>query len=267
MGGGPVSCWATMTGSSFRRAALLVVLLVATAVASAGQGATPPRLLVPYDIEARGSALFIADGERHQILRYDLRTKRLGVFAGTGKTGTSGDGGPAVRARVTEPTEIVIDPRGNVYFSDVNQGRVRRVDRKGVITTIAKIPAATGLPPDPDGRYIAVASIIGWVYRVELATGTLERLAGDGTSASSGDGGPASAAQLNGPHSVAYDAAGNLFVAEPGGTGLRRIDAATGVITTVFTQPAGKVIAGPGRTFYLLNGDPGGGTVTQIDST
>lgn len=252
--------------SRFRRAALLFGLLLTAAVAGGGRAATPPRLLVPYDIESRGSALYIADGERHQLLRYDLKTKRMAVFAGTGKTGTSGDGGRAVRARLTEPTEIVIDSRRNVYFTDVNQGRVRRVGRNGVITTIARIPAAAGLSLDPTGRYIAVASIIGWVYRVELATGKLERIAGDGTSASSGDGGPASAAQLNGPHSVAYDAAGNLFIAEPGGTGPRRIDAVNGVITTAFTRPAGKVVAGPNGSFYLLNGDPNGGTVTQIDS-
>ena len=96
----------------------------------------------------------------------------------------------------------------------MNQGRVRRIDRRGIITTVARVPAAAGVAIDPTGRFLAIASIEGWVYRVELATGTRQRLAGDGTDASSGDGGPAAAAQLSGPHDVTYDAAGNLLIAE-----------------------------------------------------
>ena len=60
---------------------------------------------------------------------------------------------------------------GNLYFSDVNQGRVRRIDRRGIITTIARVPAAAGVAVDPTGRFLAIASIEGWVYRVDLATG------------------------------------------------------------------------------------------------
>ena len=128
--------------------------------------------------------MYIADGERHQVLRYDLATRRLSVYAGTGRSGTSGDGGPAARARLTEPTELVLDRAGNLYFSDVNQGRVRRIDRRGIITTVARVPAAAGVAVDPTGRFLAIASIEGWVYRVELATGARRRLAGDGTESS-----------------------------------------------------------------------------------
>jgi hypothetical protein len=244
---------------------LLVLLLVATACATAAvPAAAPVRLLLPYDLQASGSSLYVADGERHQILRYDFARSRLTVFAGTGATGTSGDGRPAVRARLTEPTELVVDRIGNLYFSDVNQGRVRRIDRKGIITTVARVSAAAGLALDPSGRHLAIASIDGYVFRISLPSGPLERLAGNGTAAASGDGGPAAQATLNAPHDVTYDAAGNLYI---GGYGhVRRIDAATGVIDTAFAQDAFKVVAAPDGTFYLLTGDPHGGRVTQVDA-
>jgi hypothetical protein len=91
-----------------------------------------------------------------------------------------------------------------------------------------------------------------------------ERLAGDGTEVSSGDGGPATEAQLNGPHDVTYDANGDLLIAEL--AGIRRIDAMTGRIETAFTRPAFKVVLGPRGTLFLLNGNPSGGAVTQVDA-
>jgi sugar lactone lactonase YvrE len=195
----------------------------------------------------RGSTVYVADGLRHQVLRFDLRTRRLAVVAGTGRTGMSGDGGPAIRARLTEPTELVLDRAGNLYFSDVNQGRVRRIDRRGIITTIARVPAAAGVAVDPTGRYLAVASIEGWVYRVELATRSTERIA-----------------RFDGPHDVTYEADGDLLVTE--GAGVRRIDARTGTIETAFARQAFKVVLGPAGTLFLLAGDPSGGTVTQVDA-
>jgi len=251
-------------GKRIRQSIPPVLIAVAAVLAATGWAAPAPKLMLPYDLEARGSQVYIADGMRHQLLRYDLQSRRLTVFAGTGRTGSSGDGGPARRARLTEPTELVFDLAGNLYFSDVNQGRVRRIDRRGIITTVARVPAAAGVAVDPTGRYLAIASIEGWVYRVELATGVRERLAGDGTEISSGDGGSAEAAQLNGPHDVTYDARGDLLIAEI--AGIRRIDAVTGRIETASTRPAFKVVLGPRGTLYLLNGNPSGGMVTQVDA-
>ena len=249
-----------------RFATLLVVLtaVVGAFVGTASDAAPRGGLVLPLDIEARGPYLYIADAERHQVLRYDLRRKRLSVFAGTGTRGTSGDGGPAVKARLGEPTEIVFDTSGNLYFADVNQGRIRRVDRRGTISTVARVPEVAGLAVHPDGRSLAVAAIDGWVYRVELPTGTPERLAGDGTQATSGDGGPATEARLNGPHDVTYDAAGNLLIGVY--DGVRRIDAGTGRIETAFAREATKVVLGARGSAYLLAGSPSGGTVTQVDA-
>ena len=173
--------------------------------------------------------------------------------------------GPATRARLTEPTELVFDRAGNLYFSDFNQGRVRRIDRRGIITTVARVPAAAG------SRSIRAAATSQ--SRRSRAGSTAsssrparcERLAGDGTQTSSGDGGAAASAQLNGPHDVIYDAEGNLLIAEM--SGVRRIDAATGTIEMAFARPAFKVVAGPRGTFFLLSGSPSGGKVTQVDAS
>lgn len=243
--------------------ALLAGIVVLASSAAAG-GAAPVRLRLPYDLEARGSYVYIADGLRHQILRLHLRTRRLTVFAGTGAAGSSGDKGPADKARLTEPTELVFDRGGNLYFSDVNQGRVRRIDRRGIISTIAPVPAAAGLAVAPNGGSLAIASIDGYVRRLDLATGRLKVIAGDGTAASTGDGDPASEAQLNRPHDVTYDSHGDLLVAE--GAGVRRIDTTTGTIDLALRLPAFKVVLGTGGSLYLLDGGPSGGTVTQVDA-
>ncbi len=146
----------------------------------------------------------------------------------------------------------------------MNQGRVRRIDRRGIITTVARVPAAAGVAVDPTGRFLAIASLEGWVYRVELATGARRPLAGDGTELSGGDGGPAVDAQLSQPHDVTYDAAGNLLIAEL--ARVRRIDARTGKIGTAFSLPAFKVVPGPRGTFFLLTGSPDGGKITQVNA-
>ena len=187
------------------------------------------------------------------------------MFAGTGVAGSSGDKGPARKARIDEPTELVFDRAGNLYLTDFSQGRVRRISPRGIITTVARVTDAAGLAVHPDQGSLAIASIDGYVRRLDLATGRLELIAGNGTQASGGDGGPAAQAQVNRPHDVAYDARGNLLVAEA--AGVRRIDAATGVIETAVRLPAFKVVPGPAGTLYLLNGGPSGGTVTQVDAS
>jgi sugar lactone lactonase YvrE len=245
-------------------ALLMGVAAVASTAATEGEAAAPLRLRLPYDLEARGSALYIADGLRHQVLRLDLRTRKLTVFAGTGVAGSSGDRGPARRARIDEPTELVFDRAGNLYLTDFSQGRVRRISPRGIITTVARIRDAAGLAVHPEGGSLAIASIDGYVRRLDLATGRVELTTGNGTAASGGDGGPAAQAQVNRPHDVAYDTRGNLLVAEA--AGVRRIDATTGVIETALRLPAFKVVPGPGGSLYVINGGPSGGTVTQVDA-
>src|SRR5262245_50553394 len=137
------------------RAAIVAALLVgALAIGSAGQPpSAAPTLLNPTGLalDADGT-LYISDTGRHQIRK--LTGGHLDLVAGTGDGGFSGDGGPADRARLFAPGGIALDADGGLLVADMYNHRVRRIDRRGAITTIA----------------------------------------GTGTAASAGDGGPATAA-------------------------------------------------------------------------
>jgi ribosomal protein S11 len=133
------------------------------------------------------------------------------TVAGTGEEGYSGDGGPATKARLNVPIAVGVDREGNFYISDENNYRIRKVDKDGTITTIA----------------------------------------GTGGEGYSGDGGPATSAQLTDPGGIAFDDRGNLYLADY--TSVRKIDS-SGTITTV---------AGTGQAGF--SGD--GGTATEAKVT
>jgi DNA-binding beta-propeller fold protein YncE len=247
--------------------AVVALALAATACvgsSGAGSAAAPPiKLRLPYGMAFDASGrLFVVDGGRHQILRWVARTRRFVVVAGTGGPGTRGDGGPARRARLDEGISLAFDRRGNLYFCDLPENRIRRIDRRGIITTFARVRAPVGLALDPSGRFLAVASPENRVFRIALATRRIERLAGDGTAATTGDGGPAALAQVNGPHGLAYDARGNLYLAA---SPIRVIDTA-GVIRTRARVNAFKVLPAPGGQLYAMDGDPDGGVVFHLDA-
>ncbi len=137
--------------------------------------------------------LYVCETTTHVIRRIDLATGIATTVVGTGRKGNSGDGGPATAAEVNEPYEVRFDAAGHLYFVDMQAAVVRRVDaRTGLITTIA----------------------------------------GTGTPGFSGDGGPATSAQLRQPHSICLDHAGQLYICDIGNHRIRRVDLATGIITT-----------------------------------
>jgi adhesin/invasin len=115
----------------------------------------------------------------------------ISLFAGTGSASFGGDNGQAVNAQINQPRSIIVDSSGNLYIADTANNRVRKVDSSGIITTIA----------------------------------------GTGTPGSGGDGGQATAAQLNNPYGLALDSAGNLYIADAFNFKIRRVDP-SGVITT-----------------------------------
>ncbi len=192
------------------------------------------------------------------------------TVAGTGAQGYSGDGGMALEARLNTPQGVSVDAAGNLYFADVGNSAVRRVDTAGRITTLAglgpdkigydgdnqpankaKLNAAADVKVDADGNVYIADNGNHRVRRVD-PTGRIATIAGTGDPGFSGDGGPARLAQVRNPSGLALDAAGNLYIADAGNFKIRRIDKVTGVISTV---------AGSG---YGSAGDGGPATSAQF---
>ena len=223
-------------------------------------------------VDAAGN-LYIADTDSNTIRRVDA-AGAITTFAGTGEGGSStggfsGDGGPAVAARISGPTGVAVDGAGNLYIADRANHRIRRVDASGTITTIAGIgefrsdgdnaPAVHaelarpfGVAADGTGNLYIADSNHHRVRRVDAA-GTITTIAGSGRQGYSGDDGPAIHAKLSGPTGVAVDSAGNLYIADRLNERIRRVDAA-GTITT---------IAGTGDTGY--SGDNGPAIRARLD--
>ncbi len=215
-----------------------------------------------YAVSAPASAQYLI-GSSHSSFIYTI--------AGNGSSGDSGDGGLATEAQLNEPYTSAVDSSGNVYFTDTTNNIVRKVAATtGVITTFAGIgshgysgdngPAANaqlsfpiGLAFDNAGNLYIGDYGNNVVRKVVMATGVITTIAGNGTAGFSGDGGPATAAQLSYPMGLATDTAGNLYIAD-GCDCIRKIAAQSGVITTV----AGSLQAG-------YSGDGGPATAAELD--
>jgi len=230
--------------------------------------ATSADMPLPQGIALDSSGnVYIAVTWAYQVLRLDTSGK-LTVFAGTGSAGYSGDGGPATSAMLSSADAVAVDAHGNVFIADASF--IRRVDAStGIITTVAgngtngysgdggpatsasiSVPWGNALAFDSFGN-LFIADLYNMVIRrVDAATQIITTVAGNGTPGYSGDGGPATAASLCLPTSVAVDAAGNLFIADTYNNVIRRVDAGTQIITTY---------AGNSNTpSYPPNGPPSG---------
>ena len=138
-------------------------------------------------------ALYFCEVDNHVIRRLDLDTGLIKAVAGNGRPGYSGDGGPATEAALNQPYEIRFDRGGNMFFVEMRNHIVRRVDRNtGIITTVA----------------------------------------GTGEAGFSGDGGPATNARLSSPHSITFDRKDRLLICDIGNHRVRRVDLNTGRIET-----------------------------------
>ena len=182
------------------------------------------------------------------------------TYAGTGISGFSGDQGSGKSAQINYPHDVCMDAAHNIYFVDEINNRIRMVSAaKGVITTIAGggTSTADGVPAiiasltpnylciDAAGNLYVTTS--NKIRKINATTGIITTVAGSGTAGFTGDGGLAIAASLNGPEGICIDAAGNIYFADGANNRIRKITAATGIIST---------IGGTGVSSYSGDGGP-----------
>ncbi len=172
----------------------------------------------------------------------------ISVVAGNGVCSYSGDGGPATSAALNQPAQMAMDSAGNLYIADFNNGVVRKVTSAGIMSTVAGTggccytgdggPAAkatlfgpTGLAVDSAGN-LYIADTEDNAIRKVNSSGIISTVAGTGTAGFSGDGGPATSAQLNNPRGVAVDAAGNIYIGDTSNFRVRKV-MPSGIISTI----------------------------------
>ena len=250
-----------------------------------GDGGPAPFAQLGFAISVATDAagnLYIADSVNKRVRKVSIYGT-IDTVAGNGISGFSGDGGPALDAQFQLLSGVAVDAAGNLYIADAGNARVRKVSTSGIVTTFAgggtggdggqaanaRLLSATAVAFDNTGNLYLVDSLDSRVRKVSSG-GVITTVAGTGTSGYSGDGGPATSAQLLRPTAVAVDASGNLYIAEgppaivfgpfpvgtsfiPGQPRIRKVSA-NGFITTV---------AGNGVPGYA--GDGGPATSAQLN--
>ena len=211
---------------------------IVTTVAGNGQfyysGEGVPALTSP--VQADGNLAIDKAGNIYYLGPHRGRVREvsggiINTVAGSGIAGFSGDGGPAVQAKLNYPMDLTLDSTGNLYIADWLNNRVRKVDLKGAISTYAKLPGNVwGIVFDAAGNLYASDESDSTVYRIDTA-GNQTVIAGTGKAGYGGDSGPATQAPLNEPSGLALDALGNLYIADAM-NGRVRVVNPQGIITT-----------------------------------
>jgi len=214
----------------------------------------------------------IADTENNVIRRVDTTTGIIDTIAGTGDNGHTGDGGPAVEARLDKPRGVFVDSSENIYIADTENNVIRRVDATTrEITTVVGSgsrgysgdngPATQAQLDKPSGVFVDVLENIyiadtenHVIRKVDGGTGIITTVAGNGSGGYSGDTFQATLASLKKPQGVFVDSSENIYIADTDNHVIRKVDGGTNIITTV---------AGDGDPGYL--GDDGPATSAKLD--
>ncbi len=215
-------------------------------------------------------ALYVCETQAHVIRRIDLRTGIISTVAGSGKKGYSGDNGPALDAELNEPYEIRFDQDGNMFFVEMRNHVVRRVDaQSGIITTIAgtgeggfsgdggpatraKLAQPHSIVLDNDGGLYICDIGNHRIRKVDLKTGQIATFAGTGEKQPTPDGASLDGTPLNGPRALDFDGKSSLYLALREGNAVYRIDLESKTLHHLAgTGKSGYVASGPAKTSPL----------------
>jgi uncharacterized protein (TIGR03437 family) len=243
-----------------------------------GQGENIPATqasLAPLSLLVDGNGIvYVGDGDRNRIRKIDLNGRILTV-AGNGSVDFNGDNQQAVNASLNFPISIALDGSGNLYIVDSFHFRLRKVDTNGIITTVMGA-SQQGTSPSPSGT-LAMNALLNLPFGIAIdrngniyvgdvgyqvvqvisgASKTIATVAGTGTPGFSGDGGPATAAKLSGPATLAFDSNGNLLIGDNQNSRVRRI--VNGTINTIAGNGLYKAFANGGPALQAFLGEPQG---------
>ncbi len=221
-------------------------------------------------VDAAGN-IVIADSFNNRVRRVDAASGKIETVVGTGQQGFSGDGDLATEAQLNSPSGVAIDDKGNIIIADSFNNRIRIVDaRTGIISTVAgtgeqgfsgddglavraQLSGPTGLAMGADGTLFIADSGNHRIRKLDRAQQIIVTIAGSGIAGETGDGGLAVQAELNDPSGVAVDGNGHLLIADTMNNRVRRVDAASGIMSTV---------AGTGEEGF--DGDGAGATLARL---
>lgn len=225
-----------------------------------GGPATSASLNLPSGVALDGAGnLYIADSNHYRIRIVNAKTGIITTYAGNGQPGYSGDNGPANKATLNTPSGVAVDGAGNLYIADTANNVIRKVwASTGIIITVA----GNGLPGTPANVGDGGAALLGnlnqpigvtvdgagnlfiadyanhRIRRVDAVSDIITTVAGNGTTnpgtgagGFSGDGGPATSAELNFPYTVAFDPSGNMYIPDSLNNRVRIVTPA-GIINT-----------------------------------
>ena len=231
---------------------------------------------------ATSGTLYVADTGNQRVLSIS-KAALITVAAGNGMAGWSGDGEVAWLAQLNQPSACALDSAGDLFIADTGNNRIRKVSPTGIISTVVGTGAAgsagdegpataallnspRGIALDGNGN-IFIGDTGNNRIREVTADGVIHTIAGQSAAGFAGDGGPGTAAQLNGPAGILLDGSGNLYVADSGNNRVRELvpDSSASNVTlpgdltvvNAATQVSGSVA--PGEMVAILGIEPGTG--------
>jgi len=219
---------------------------VSTLIGAGVAGYSDQQVNNPYGLViGPDGALYFCDLDNQRIRRLDLKTRRTTTVAGNGERAYAGDGGLAIDAALNMPHEIQFDAEGHFYIAERDNHVIRKVDGKtgiistfagtgeagfsgdGGLATLAQLRSPHSIAVDQDRQRLLICDIGNHrIRQVRLDTGVIETFGGTGEKLPTPDGAPIQGTPLTGPRTMAFDRAGNLYLALREGNAIYRIDVA-----------------------------------------